>query len=171
MQNDIDRRCKQDSGADLYFTTMIDLYALHNDFPGLDEADEMRFDPYKRVKALEKKWQEATGDNRFIPFIQLHEFEAVLLVDVAKFDRFFEHPRGGIAELEKVAKSVGSPELIDDGQHTAPSKRIIEKFPTYRKLKTSVGPQMAEDIGLPTISSKCPHFDSWLGRLEGLGSG
>jgi len=150
---------------------MIDLYALHNDFPGRDEADGMRFDPYKRVTALEKKWQEATGDSRFIPFIQLHEFEAYLFVDVAKFDSFFEHPRRGIEELAKVAKSVGSPELIDDGQHTAPSKRIISQFPAYNRLKTSVGPQMAEDIGLPTIRSKCPHFDAWLGRLEGLGSG
>ena len=35
MQNDIERFLKQDSGGGVYFTTMIDLYALHSDFPGL----------------------------------------------------------------------------------------------------------------------------------------
>ena len=170
MQNDITRRCKEDSEADVYFTTMIDLYALHSDFPGLEEANKLRFDPYKRVAALESNWRKVAGDNRFVPFIQLHEFEAYLFVDVAKFDQFFEQPHRGIAELEKVAKSVASPELIDDGQHTAPSKRIIGQFPTYSRLKTTVGPQMAEEIGLSAIRSKCPHFDAWLGRLEALGT-
>ena len=171
MQNDIDRRCKEDSGTDVYFTTMIDLYALHSDFPGLDESRDLRFDPYKRVTRLEGRWQEATGDNRFIPFIQLHEFEAYLFVNVAAFAEFFEHPERGIAKLEKMAGDLDSPELIDEGQNTAPSKRIIAEFPAYSRLKTSVGPQMAALIGLPTIRSKCPHFDSWLSRLERLGCG
>ena len=35
MQNDINRRRKQDSGNDVFFTTMIDLYALHANFPVL----------------------------------------------------------------------------------------------------------------------------------------
>ena len=171
MQNDIDRRRKDDSGADAHFTTMIDLYALCSDFPGRDDADKVRFDPYKRVVSLEESWAEETADHRFIPFIQLHEYEAYLFVDVSKFAEFFDRPRRGIAELQKVADSVDSPELIDDGQHTAPSKRIIAQFPTYDKLKTSVGPQMAAAIGLPAIRSRCPHFDRWLCRLEQLGAG
>ncbi len=171
MQNDIDRRRKEDSAADAYFTTMIDLYALHADFPGLDEADKLRSDPYQRVIALEGRWQEETGDDRFFPFIQLHEFEAYLFVDVSRFAEFFASPRRGIAELQRVADSVDSPELIDDGQHTAPSRRIVAQFRAYEKLKTSVGPQMGGDIGLPAIRSKCPHFDQWLGRLEQLGAG
>ena len=92
MQNDIDRRRKEDSAADAYFTTMIDLYALHADFPGLDEADKLRSDPYQRVIALEGRWQEETGDDRFFPFIQLHEFEAYLFVDVSRFADFLQAP-------------------------------------------------------------------------------
>lgn len=171
MQNDIDRRLKEDGGNDVYFTTMIDLYALNFDFPGREEADKVRFDPYKRVSALEGSWQEENSDGRFIPFIQLHEFEAYLFVDVSRFAGFFDNADGGIAALQQVAASVDSPELIDDGQHSAPSKRITAQFPAYRRLKTSVGPQMAEDIGLPAIRSKCPHFDAWVGRLEQLGAG
>lgn len=171
MQNDIDRRRRQDSAVDAYFTTMIDLYALHSDFPGLDASDELRSDPYKRVSALEEAWQEETADHRFIPFIQLHEFEGYLFVDVSRFSEFFDNSRRGIVALRKVADSVPSPELVDDGQHTAPSKRISAQFPVYEKLKTTVGPQMAGDIGLAAIRSKCPHFDEWVCRLEGLGAG
>ena len=40
MQKDIVRLLKDDDGTDVYFTTMIDLYALYNDFPGRSEAEK-----------------------------------------------------------------------------------------------------------------------------------
>ena len=70
MQNDIVRFLKQEAGADVFFTTMIDRYALHKGFPGTEEAEKLRIDPYKRVVALESAWSDSTGDWRFIPFIQ-----------------------------------------------------------------------------------------------------
>lgn len=170
MQNDIVRRLKEDSGNDVYFTTMIDLYALHSDFPGRPEAEKLRFNPYRRVESLETAWKMATSDSRFIPFIQVHEFEAYLFADVSKFVNF-GCPRRAITPLQVVADNTKSPELIDDGQHTAPSKRIIAQFPDYKSQKTTIGPQMAKIIGLPAIREKCPHFDKWIGRLEGLGAG
>ena len=170
MQRDIDRRLKQESGNDVFFTTMIDLYALHKDFPGREEAESLRADPYERVTALEKSWFDQTGDSRFIPFIQLHEFEAYLFVDVSQFALFFDHANSGISALRDVAGGVGSPEQIDDGQHTAPSKRIIEHFPEYDDLKPTVGPDVAELIGLDTTRAKCPHLDGWIKRLEELGA-
>lgn len=169
MQNDIVRRLKEDTGTDVYFTTMIDLYALHSDFPGRSETDGLRSDPYRRVEALESTWRRKTGDNRFIPFIQLHEYEAYLFSDVAKFAEF-GCPHRAIAALQDVADK-HTPERIDDGQHTAPSKRIIAQFPDYKNQKTTIGPQMAELIGLPAIRAKCPHFDAWVKRLEALGAG
>jgi hypothetical protein len=64
-----------------------------------------------------------------------------------------------------------TPELINDGQHSAPSKRIIAQFPDYRRAKPVVGPQVAELIGLDVIRGKSPHFSAWLSRLEQLGAG
>ena len=122
MQNDITRRLKEDSGRDVFFTTMIDLYALHANFPGLEEVERLRMDPYKRVEALAKSWLDETGDSRFIPFIQLHEFEAYLFSDVSRLALFFDNANSGIAALRKIVDDVQSPEQIDDGQHTAPSK-------------------------------------------------
>ena len=166
MQNDIARRRKQEPGHDVYFTTMIDLYSLHSKFPGIEEAEKLRNDPYERVEALENSWLDETDDSRFIPFIQLHEFEAYLFSDVSKLYLFFENADSRISALKEIVEDVGSPELIDDGQHTAPSMRIVAQFPEFSKA--TVGPQMAELIGLENIRSKCPHFNSWVERLEKL---
>lgn len=169
MQNDIIRFLKQESGSDVFFTTMIDLYALHNEFPGTEEADQLRHLPYERVKLLEKSWAETTGDRRFIPFIQLHEYEAYLFSDASQLGFFYDNADTKIAILNAIADDAGSPELINDGPHTAPSKRIIAQFPEYQHGKTTVGPQAAELIGLGTIRAKCPHFSEWVSNLEGLG--
>lgn len=64
MQKDIVRRLKEDTGADVYFTTMIDLYALHSDFPGRSAAAKLRRDPYVRVESLEAAWRKETADER-----------------------------------------------------------------------------------------------------------
>ena len=78
MQKDIVRFLKQDSGSDVFFTSMIDLYALHHGFPGSEEAERRRGDPYHRTEVLEVSWTSETKDRRFIPHIQLHEYEAYL---------------------------------------------------------------------------------------------
>ena len=168
MQSDIRRRLEQESGNEVFFTTMIDLYGLHRNFPGFEAAELMRHDPYKRVEALEKAWSDETGDRRFIPFIQLHEFEAYLISDVSRLGVFFDNAEPRIVRLRGEINDVDSPELIDDGQHTSPSKRIIAQFPEYDGLKATVGPQAAERIGLAAIRSKCPHFAAWVRRLENL---
>lgn len=164
MQNDINRFLKQESGHDVYFTTMIDLYALHNAFPGREEAGKLKSDPHKWVKALETSWSNSTNDNRFLPFIQLHEYEAYLFADVSQFQLFYQHSKSKIKALQMIIEQFASPELIDDGPNTAPSKRIIKEFPEYEYSKTTVGPQLAELIGLPNIRAVCPHFDAWLSR-------
>jgi hypothetical protein len=168
MRNDIARFLKQEKRPDVFFTTMIDLYAIHHDFPGLGEAAGLDHLPYKRVEALEGAFAADLADRRFIPHLQLHEYEAYLFADPTGLGLFYENARGRIARLEAVAAQFESPELIDDGQHTSPSKRIIAEFPDYEDGKPTVGVQVAEFIGLSRIRAKCPHFDAWLTRLEGL---
>ncbi len=170
MTNDIERFLKQDRAADAFFTTMIDLYALHSGFPGRDESDKLRNDPQKRVLALESAWANDMQDDRFIPFLQLHEFEAYLFTDITKFDLFYSNESTKIANLQGIAANFSTPELIDDGQETAPSKRIIAALPDYAGAKAVIGPQVGELIGLAAIRAKCPHFDQWLTRLECLGT-
>lgn len=61
------------------FTTMFDLYALPNDFPGYSEANSIG-DRYERVLSFEKAFSKAVASERFIPYIQLHEYEALVFV-------------------------------------------------------------------------------------------
>src|SRR5438128_3815964 len=54
MKNDILRFLSQEKGRDVFFTTMIDLYAIPTQFPGLVEAEKLRHVPDKRVEFLEQ---------------------------------------------------------------------------------------------------------------------
>lgn len=171
MKNDIIRFLTQEKGADVFFTTMIDLYAIQTEFPGLDEAEKLRHMPANRVGVLEEAFGKDIGDGRFVPYIQLHEYEAYLFSDPTWFSYFYEKSEKQIATLKAIADGYVTPELIDDGPHSAPSKRIIKELPDYEDAKPVVGPQVAELIGLDLIRTKCPHFAAWLARLENLGEG
>ncbi len=174
-KRDLQRWMKEDSHADSFFTTMFDLYALPVDFPKFDES-KTQSDPYQRVAYLEsafladlaEAFSRSVERLNFTPYIQLHEFEALILSDPEKFGiRFIEHDRQ-IQRLVALCSSVGSPELINDGETTAPSKRIIREIPEYEGAKASAGPLIAKEIGIQTLREKCPHFNDWLTKLEKL---
>lgn len=170
-KGDLLRLRKQDDNPDRWITSMVDLYGLAklaDEFPGY-EANKATADPYARVAAMERAFQEDIGDHQFIPYIQLHEYEALLFADPQQLDwEYIEHDEQ-IANLKKVAATVASPELIDEGDETAPSKRIIREIGEYQFNKARVGPVVAEKIGLPALRAKCPHFGEWVGRLETVG--
>jgi hypothetical protein len=168
FRNEIARRLKEDKNSDVHFSTMIDLYALPRDFPGTDACKATQ-DPYRRVEGMERALAADLGDPRFIPYIQLHEFEAILFSDTDKIAMYYEKQVREIEQLKAQIAAFLSPERIDDDPHTAPSKRIAALIPAYGEEKTTAGPIIAAAIGLPTIRNKCPHFDAWLQRLESLG--
>jgi hypothetical protein len=143
------------------------LYALPKDFPAYQEAADCR-DPYERVALLESALAHDLGDERFIPYIQLHEFEALILADPQQLDweYLFESP--AIERLVELTREA-NPEEINDGPETAPSKRIIAEIPAYEKQKAAVGPFVAEKIGLDVLWQRCRHFREWMEKIEGLG--
>ncbi|MGR0480504.1 MAG: DUF4276 family protein [Candidatus Electronema sp. V4] len=169
VKNDIARFFAQEKDDDVFFTTMIDLYALPDDFPQWNKAKKLSQSPAERVKLLEQSFADDLGDLRFIPYIQLHEYEAYLFAGPEQFAFFYPQNHKAVAALQAVAGGFSSPELIDDGPETAPSKRIIAELPDYKYAKSVIGPQVAELIGLDAIRKKCPHFNAWLSRLEQLG--
>lgn len=167
MKNDILRFLKLEKGANVFFTTMIDLYAIAPEFPGLPEAEKLRQNPTQRVEFLENSFAADIDDLRFIPYIQLHEYEAYLFSDPTCFEFLYDNSSDKVASLQAIADRE-TPELINDGPDTAPSKRIIAQFPAYKKAKVVDGSQLAELIGLGVIRGRCPHFNRWLTRLESL---
>ena len=103
-----------------------------------------------------------------IPYVQLHEFEGLLFSRPEAFESVPDARESSVAELRSVRAGFASPELINDGKHTAPSKRIQRALPRYRKEVH--GPRVASRIGLAAIRRECKRFDEWLSRLETLAS-
>jgi Domain of unknown function (DUF4276) len=168
MRRDIANTLKSHHERDDFFTTMIDLYALPKDFPGKVSHTRSPDNPIFYVEALEQAFGNDITDRRFIPYLQLHEFETMLLADPEAFRIAFDDCDHAVDQLRAIAGSFPSIEHIDDGQTTAPSKRIVGLIPRYRGLKPTAGPDIAEFTGLAVIRAKCPHVDAWLTRLEGL---
>lgn len=171
LKEDLLRWMRQDRHPECWFTTMVDLYGLErlrDEFPGFLES-RREPDPRRRIAALERAFAEDIQHRRFIPYLQLHEFEALLLSDPQKLEGEFIDRGKEIAQLVELVSAVESPELIDDGEDTSPSHRIIRVIPEYQDRKASAGPLVAGKIGLPTLRRKCPHFGEWVGRLEALG--
>ena len=165
----LERWMKQDYHDDVWFTTMFDLYAIPRDFPDFVRCQSIE-DPLQRVQALETAFfqdVQPLGLYRFVPYIQLHEFESLIFADPKELDwEFLEHNRP-IAKLVQFAKTT-TPEEINDTPTGAPSKRIIREIPEYEFRKASVGPLVADKIGLAKLRAACPHFAAWLTLLERL---
>ena len=166
IRGDIGRLMKQDRHGDARFTTMVDLYALPSEFPGWAEARK-RVQPVERVTVLEKALETEFAEPRFIPFIQLHEFEALLYCDLGELQRRIAGSEPGIRSLSTEVAHM-DPEEINEGSTTAPSKRIIRHVPVYERSKVRVGAPAATAIGLTKLRAVCPHFGAWLTKLEGL---
>ncbi|WP_265685617.1 DUF4276 family protein [Verminephrobacter eiseniae] len=163
VKSQIERLCKQDARA--YVSTLFDLYALPDDFPGKSNRD-FPGAANGRCKAefLEAKLAADIGQRNFIAHLQVHEFEALLFTRIEDFTPWVDDA-SMLAPLRAVRKTT-APEDINDSPQTAPSKRILAAMPHYQK--TSHGPQIACAIGLHPMRAACPHFDHWLQRIEGL---
>ncbi len=107
-----------------------------------------------------------------MPFIQVHEFEALLYSDVSSFSQVCHELTGdSVASLRETFEAHlrdfdDDPEAINDDPMTAPSKRIVATVRQYRK--PAFGVAICRRIGLPTLRARCRHFDSWVQRLEAL---
>ena len=109
-------------------------------------------------------------DHRFIPYIQLHEFEALLFCGIEYIAELYPGCEKRCEQLTQALQNVGNPELINNSPHTAPSKRIIKAIEgdnkthyNYNKPKT--GRFVTEKIGIDELRSKCKHFDEWIEKL------
>lgn len=142
-------------------TTLLDYYAFPLEAPGM--ADRPHGSPHDRVRHVESELSKAIDDARFVPNLVLHETEAWVLADCRRLGEVMGDP-GPAAELERIVRAESSPELVNDGVDTAPSKRIKNAYPQYEK--TLDGPLVIADVGLDAIRSRCPHTDDWLREVE-----
>ncbi len=112
----------------------------------------------------EKVNDDLNPHQRFIPFMAVHEFEALLFSDSAILAKELGISR---TDIDNVLTKFGEePERINSNPLTAPSKRLEGWKESYKK--TVDGIDIAEKIGLSTMRAKCPLFDEWLKAIETL---
>ncbi len=156
---------REDQSDDARFSMMVDLYHLPHDFPGHD-AGMARQTGWEQAEVLEQSLSEAVGDARFIPYLQVHEFEALVLTDAARIEGLYPARAVGISQLHDECQAYKSPEDINHGHQSHPKARIFQRVPEYDE--NVAGPLLAHDIGVSRLREACPHFGRWLTRLEQL---
>lgn len=146
----------------------VDFYRIRDsyNFPGWMESKAIT-DVYKKMVFIFDRMSSDMGTeykNRFIPYIQLHEFEGLLFSDLSVFENNFTKEEIDIESLRKAVEEHNSPEEINNGPNTAPSERLKRAIKGYDKIV--FGACLASEIGIETIKRKCKLFNDWIARLE-----
>jgi len=145
-----------------YLTTLVDYYGFKDRGNCTPAALEAAIGEQTRALV------DVTEDRKLRPYVQRHEFEALLFADIEAFewllDAWTDATRAALCDIRD---RFPDPEAINDGTQTAPSKRLEQVF-AGRYSKTEHGPLIAESIGLERIRGCCPRFHQWLTTLEAL---
>jgi hypothetical protein len=174
VRADLLRHLKEDSGS--LVGLMVDYFAMPStggkEWPGRAAAQSLPTEQKADIIHLAlredlKKVAQAEGLDvnlsRFVPYVIVHEFEALLFSDCEKFANAVGHT-DVTSKLLEIRKQFQTPEGINDSVDTAPSKRLLAIIPSYDKpLMGALG---AIGIGLDRIREECPGFHSWLSFLE-----
>jgi hypothetical protein len=144
---------KQDQNEDSWFTTMIDLFRSPFVFPGKNTLlsgwsarDRIRHLETAMLTDISARLGGLPISSRLIPYIQLHEFEAILFSDPNAFFEAFPGDKAAVGKLVAIKQSFQSPEDINDGPTTAPSKRILSILSDFQKNVGGI--IIAQRIGL-----------------------
>lgn len=169
VKKDVLKLLKQEVAA--YCTTMLDFYGLGDGFPGTPFPASLT--SAQKVARLEEKAKAEIvaqtdvhrPEVRFLPYFQLHEYEALLFSDPEAFSAAIGQPHLA-CHFQGIRAAFATPEDIDDNPVTAPSKRVEQAYPRYRKILD--GTLAGRAVGVAKMRSECPHFRQWLEQIEGL---
>lgn len=145
---------------DIVVTTFVDFFRIPRNMPEYEESMSLAND-LLRVESLETALGKSVNDPRFVPYIQLHEFEALLFSNNRGFEDFFSTAQS--KQTAAIISEFANPEEINSSPETTPSKRILALERGYQKVL--LGNLIAMDVGIEDMLKKCPRFSSWVSRL------
>ncbi|MCP4265361.1 MAG: DUF4276 family protein [Candidatus Brocadiaceae bacterium] len=168
VKNDIELHLKQRMNT--YLTLFVDYYGIKGDWPGLVEAKRQSKPNMKAEKIntatkvkVDSLFKTFGSDRRFIPYVSMHEFEALLFSESQKAAELLHVPKH---KIDEIISECGEPENIDDSPMSAPSKRLENLSDRFKK--TSTGIAIAKAIGLAKMREHCPLFNTWLTNVANL---
>ncbi len=150
-----------------FVSTMLDFYRFPSDIPNYPAANSGT--ALQRVLAIEVAMQDcfAFARARFIPFLTLHEFEALLFSNPALIAAHFGETASKQTLLISELSQLGNPEDINHGEQTHPAARL-KALGAYGKVRDGV--TLAGKVGIEAMLEKCPHFATWVNQLKTLGN-
>lgn len=168
VKNDIEKHLKQ--RPDTYLTLFVDFYGIKSDWPGIGDTKGISGSKKKAEYVNQATMDKVVGyfakqnaERRFIPYIAMYEFEALLFSDPVVLARKLQIDE---SKIVSIIEECGEPENIDNSPVTAPSKRLESL--SHRFKKTTTGIAILKEIGLSAIREKCPIFDGWVTTLESI---
>jgi len=158
---DVKNRLLNDKNA--YCTTFFDFYGLPENFPGkkeaivLDDIEAKQALMTSRLVEQLSKHIDKDVMRRFIPYIQLYEFEGLLFSNPDSMASEIGHP-GLAVDFLKVRNEFETPEHINNSKITAPGKRIKKVFNQYDKVIHG------------SLIEECHLFAAWVDKLKAVES-
>jgi len=159
--NKVIHECKKllNSG---YTTTLLDYYGIDTKFKGYKESLDVKELKGKK-DILEKGLADEIKNKKFIPNIQMHEFESLLFSNIDEF-QWIEEDKDKIIALKSEISGFETPEHVNNSKITAPSKRILKHYPEYNKVLDGIN--IAQEIGIEKMMVECPLFRGWIEEIE-----
>lgn len=152
FRNEVERTLAE---GNVIVTTLIDFFKLPTDFPCFTE------DSYS-INLIEEAISVDIGYERdFIPYIQRHEFEALMFSSKEGFE-FVIDDQVKLNAIQDIIDKYPNPEDINNTRLTAPSKRMENIF-DYDK--TSDGEMIIEELSIKEVMNKCPRFKIWIEKI------
>jgi len=170
VKKDVLRQLKEDRTA--CCSTMLDFYGLGRGFPGtplpanLSNVDKVLHVERAMKEDIVAEVPDLRPDVRFLPYLQLHEYEGLLFSNPEAFANGIYQSHVA-AQFQAIRDGFPTPEDIDDNPGTAPSKRVLSFCPTYNKVLD--GTRAASAVGVEAMRRECPHFRDWVESLGKLG--
>ena len=175
VRKDILNHLREDSES--LATTMVDYYGMPKNGPrawpgretaaGIASSDKAETIEAALLADVREQMGAGFNPHRFVPYVMMHEFEALLFSDCRGFGRGIGRPDLA-ASFQRIREGFPNPEAIDDSPDNAPSKRVEALVAGYQKPLQGI--LAAVEIGLDAMRADCPHFGNWLDRLERLPS-
>ncbi len=147
------------NSKDIVVTTMVDFFRC----PELPFPEKWKSicNHVEQVAIMEKCIADDINDYRFVPNIQLHEFEALLFSSNEGFNHYYSEEEA--FKLSSIVNDYDNPEDINSSPNGAPSKRLLAIRDKYDKILE--GNVIALTIGLDTMLHRCPRFKAWIDKL------
>lgn len=139
-------------------TTFVDYYRLPQNFPQYNNCKSAYLSAYEIKKCLENAFKMDIQSERFIPYIQLHEFETLIFADISNLDLNNKQKLSSI-----LSKFSNNPELINS--NNPPSQRISEIIDGYKNAKSRESARIMQNINIDNIRQSCKGFNEWIENI------